>query len=390
MARRTSQAQLLRRAVRSFLDMPWKYQAGIVLVALVGILIWYLVTSTRSPYGDQPPITGTNPDGSGTYQFCVWNVENLFDDSDDDRNSIDDEYDNAFAQNAALRQEKYDRIAGALLGMNGGRGPDVIACVEVETIRAAELLRETLNRKLAEAGAEPHWQYTQVAMKNLDGGRHIAPCLITRLNVAHSRTRQPDRRLRVLEAQVGANGHDLLVIVSHWTSKRPQPDGSDGSEGRARYARLIHDLYSDAVSTDPDRDVVVCGDFNDPPGAASLTEMLHAISDRARVVPGTNPPLLLDLLAGKPPEQFGTIWYSGDPLIYDNICVSPGMLNLAGWSCEPDSIRVPTEGLIRLGSTRREPWRFGSPANPPTGGRGYSDHFPVTLTLRAAPAPQAN
>ena len=103
----------------------------------------------------------------------------------------------------------FHMLAGSVVSGNGGRGPDVIACVEVETIRAAELLRDTLNHKLDAANAEPTWRYTQVAMKNLDGGRHIAPCLITRLNVAHAATRQPDRRLRILEAQVAA----ILILI---------------------------------------------------------------------------------------------------------------------------------------------------------------------------------
>ena len=49
-----------------------------------------------------------------------------------------------------------------------------------------------------------------------------------------------------------------------------------------------------------------------------------------------------------------------------------------------DSVRVPTDGLIRAGSKGRRPWRFGS-RNDDAAGRGYSDHFPVMVTLRVAP-----
>lgn len=383
MARRPQQVRLIREAVRSFGGLPRKLQIGLAVLALLGVVIWFIIQSTRSPHGDQPPVTGTNPDGSGTYLFCFWNVENLFDDADDDRREIDEEYDNPFAADVGLRQEKYDRIAGALLAMNGGRGPDVIAAVEVETVRAAELLRETLNRKLDEAKADPAWRYTQVAMRNLDAGRHIAPCLITRLNIAHAETRMHGRQLRILEAHVAANGHDLTVIASHWTSQLRQRDGGDGDDGRAKYAATIYEVYRDAARSRPDVDLLVCGDFNDTPESDPVVNGLQATGDRARVVPTANSPLLFNLLAGKSPQQFGTLWYR-EPLIYDHVCVSPGMLDQVGWSCDPESVRAPTDGLTRS-SSRREPWRFGNPDSPPTGGRGFSDHFPVTVTLRVAP-----
>jgi hypothetical protein len=88
-------------------------------------------------------------------------------------------------------------------------------------------------------------------------------------------------------------------------------------------------------------------------------------------------------LSGKPAGEFGTHYYNR-PVIYDQIGLSPGMLDNEGWSYVADSVRVPTSGLIRSGSKTRKPWRFGS-RNDDAIGRGYSDHFPVIATLRVAP-----
>jgi hypothetical protein len=94
-------------------------------------------------------------------------------------------------------------------------------------------------------------------------------------------------------------------------------------------------------------------------------------------------------MAGKSPEQFGTLWYGGHPLIYDHICVAAGLLDTRGWGCDPDSVAVMTEGLIRRGGTRRQPWRFGDPdAKTRPAERGYADHFPVTVRLTVQPAAQ--
>jgi endonuclease/exonuclease/phosphatase family metal-dependent hydrolase len=314
--------------------------------------------------------------------FCFWNVENLFDDKDDRRNRIDEEYDNPFAEDAKLRQLKLDRLAETLWKMNGGKGPDIIACAEVESIRAAELLMGTLNK----TAKNPADKYRVILMKNLDAGRHISPCVITRLAVSQSMTKLHGGNLRILETHIYENGHDLCLLATHWTSQLRQEDGSQGDAGRNKYARTIYDLYTKIAEKKPETDFLVCGDFNETPDAPAIAKGLNATGDRKRLVKSAENPFLLDLFANRDPRQFGTIWFQNQPLIYDHICVSPGLLDGDGWGCDPDSVKTFTDGLIRPGATRREPWRFGDPNRDlRETDRGYSDHFPVTVTLTVAP-----
>lgn len=354
-------------------DRRWRCRYTRISCALVAIVLALSLT----PSVAAPPTLNR-------YLFCFWNVENLFDDSDDTRNSTDEEYDNPFAHDSHLRKLKLDRIASALVKMNDGRGPDVIACVEVESVRAAELLRDALNAKLR----DPKLHYSHVEMKNLtDAGRHIAPCLITRLEVDPAKTRLIGRQIRILETHLTANGADLCVIVSHWTSQISQRgDAIDTRTGRGKYAADIYDTFAAIARRNPAADVLVCGDFNDTPDAEVVTNVLGAFGDRAKVTRKGERPCLLDLMAGKSAERFGTIWYDGRPLVYDQICVSAGMFDGKGWSCDPDSVRTATDGLLRPGSTRRQPWRFGNPTPAvKDADRGFSDHFPVTVELQVAP-----
>src|SRR5262249_48351984 len=87
----------------------------------------------------------TAPEG---YLLCFWNVENLFDDRNDGRTGPGDkEYDNWFARDPKALELKLAHLSEAILQLNDGRGPDILAIVEVENIRAAELLQKSLNQR---------------------------------------------------------------------------------------------------------------------------------------------------------------------------------------------------------------------------------------------------
>lgn len=330
------------------------------------------------------PVSTDPPKGPTDLVFCFWNVENLFDDRDDPRNTTDEIYDNPFARDRELRQLKYERIASALLRINGGRGPDIIACVEVESVRSAELLKETLNAKIHDS----RQKYQSIAMKNLDAGRHISPCVISRFPLSQIQTRLHGKLLRVLETHLIINGHDLTILTTHWTSKIRRDDGTDGESSRKNYGSTIAAAYTAVLKKKPQTDILVCGDFNDTPDSEPVTKSLRAIGDRDEVKrsAGTARPLLYNLMAGKEPAKYGTLWYDNRPVIYDQICVSAGMLDEQGWLCAPASLQTITDGLIRKGASRRQPWRFADPEQrivPED--RGYSDHFPLTVKLSVNP-----
>ncbi len=364
--------------------IPAKYRwIAIAFVLIAGFLV---ATGAFQSCAQLAKLDTPVSDGETSFLFCTWNVENLFDDKKDKRNAIDTEYDTPFAEDAALRDLKFDRIASAFLKMNDGKGPDIIACLEVESVRAAEMLKGVLNAKLQEAKADDKLQYKSVAMKNLDGGRHIAPCVITRLDIVPQLTKMHGRQLRILECHVTARGHDLCIIASHWTSQLKQRDGTDGDSGREKYAAAIYEAFREASQRNADCDFLVCGDFNDTPDAEPIFKKLGAIGDRNKVKPTEKEPYLLNLMHGKDPAKFGTLWYGGKPLIYDHICVSPGLLDTNGWSAEPDSVATVSTGLMRIGATRREPFRFGSPAKEmKSSERGWADHFPVVVKLKVEP-----
>jgi endonuclease/exonuclease/phosphatase family metal-dependent hydrolase len=329
------------------------------------LILWLMASGPATPQqGDRG--------SDGDYLFCFWNAENLFDDRREDHpQAVDREFDNWFAGDADARRLKYDRLSSALLKLNHGRGPDMLALAEVESERAAELLRDALNAKL-HSGAAP---YKGVLYRDPHGGRHIANAVLTRLPVAGDRTQLHGHRQRILEGHVRVHGHDLVVLATHWTSRVSDSEG----EGRDRYADAIYGVYKSMYRSNPKVDFLVCGDFNDPPDADSVTKHLHAVGPAEFRRSGRDP-LLLDLSADKVGGSVGTHYYHGKWYCFDQICVSPGLLDDEGWTCDPSSARI-VDNLTA--DEHGHPHRFGNEQD--RSSRGWSDHFPVTVRLRVAP-----
>jgi endonuclease/exonuclease/phosphatase family metal-dependent hydrolase len=370
--------QSARYVLDSFLRLPVTARIALIVFVLICGAIYLAISYQPKPVA--------RSEGEKTLVFCHWNMENLFDDINDKRSFIDEPFDNWFALSPRDRELKYQRLTDILLRFNDGIGPDIIVGNEIESYRAAELLKNSLNDRLRNGVMK----YEYVAMEELSAGRHIAPCVISRYPLSGAKLL--GRQQRILEVFVTINGHELHLISSHWTSQLSDKDDDD-SRGRTAYATTIHQAYSDAIRKNSTVDFLVCGDFNDTPEADSVVNKLYMTGDVTKVTPDANAPRLLGLLSGKSADRYGTLYYSGrlntgekfaGPLIYDHIAVSPGMLDKVGWSCIVDSVEVPTEGLIRSGARTRRPWRFGTKTDDAQG-RGYSDHFPVLTKLEVAP-----
>jgi endonuclease/exonuclease/phosphatase family metal-dependent hydrolase len=384
----------LNAAVKGFLALPPRLRLGILLAGAVCLAVGLAVWFRPSP----EPLTGgagsaAAADGKG-YLFCFWNAENFFDDVEDRLpTQPDKDYDAWFARDdARVFKQKLKNLTEVILKMNEGKGPDILALAEVENQRAAEKLRDSLNDGLK----DPRLHYKDVLYKNPNGGRHIATAIITRLDVIPSKTQLLGRRQRILEAHLTANGHELVVVASHWTS-RVSSKGNKEGEGRDLYARNIRTRFDALYRRDPKVDFLVCGDFNDTPEDESVVEYLKAIGDRKKVREGGDNPFLLNLFADRGVEVLadkseqkepGTHNYRRQWLIFDQIVVSPGLLDDEGWSCDPDSARIVNNlTAVTRGRNRGVPDDFGSQHDKISlDERGYSDHFPVTVRLKVAEA----
>jgi endonuclease/exonuclease/phosphatase family metal-dependent hydrolase len=317
------------------------------------------------------------PPAARDYLFCFWNAENFFDDVlDGEKREPDRAFDEWFAGDKEAFALKLKNLTTVLAGMNDGRGPDILALAEVETERAAELLMESLNK--ATRGADP---YKHIAFRDPKGGRHIATAVITRLPLVADRTQLHGKRQRILESHIDVNDHDLVVLATHWTSRVSDEEG----EGREHYADVIYGRFKAMYKANPKVDLLVCGDFNDNPDDPSVTEHLRATADLAKVKAGGDEPYLYGLFSelwerSKGDKTVGSHFYRGHAYIFDQIAVSPGLLDRRGWTCEVDTARIYNKHPFV--DKKGHPIRFGTQRD--KGERGASDHLPVTVRLKVA------
>jgi endonuclease/exonuclease/phosphatase family metal-dependent hydrolase len=315
--------------------------------------------------------------GPQEYLFCFWNTENFFDDKlTGEKSDPDRTFDEWFARDREAFQLKIDNLTTVLAALNDGRGPDILALAEVESERAAELLMVALNK--ATRGAPP---YRSAVYRDPKGGRHIATAVLTRLPVTAGKTQLLGRRQRILEVHIEVNEHPLVVLATHWSSRV----SDEGGDGRARYAEVIYSRYKALAKADPKVDLLVCGDFNDNPDDDSVVKFLHATADPAKVKPGGPEPPLLSLfgkLWQENKDKAGTHYFKGKPHLFDQIVISPGLLDDQGWSCDVGSAEIQKHKFV---TRRGQPLAFGMPRD--KGERGVSDHFPVTVRLKVAAAP---
>jgi endonuclease/exonuclease/phosphatase family metal-dependent hydrolase len=334
-------------------------------------------------------VVPTPPPTSGDYLFCFWNAENFFDDKVNGwRSEPDKDFDEWFASDSKsiIRKDvfaqKLKNLTEVLAALNDGRGPDILALAEVEVdSRATEALRESLNQTIKRDAAP----YRHILMKNPHGGRNIATAILTRLPVVADRTQLIGKRHRILEGHIEVDGRDLAVLATHWTSRV----SDKGSEGREKYADQIYGRFRAMFKAKPDASLLICGDFNDNPDNASVTEHLHATGDLERVQANGDPPLLYDLFANQWAEKkgagFGTHFYRGKAFCFDHLVVSPGMVNgRGGWQCLVETAEIVKHRfVVPRGRNKGHPLAFGTEKEKvPLSERGVSDHLPVTVRLR--------
>jgi endonuclease/exonuclease/phosphatase family metal-dependent hydrolase len=351
----------------------------------------------------------------GTIRVAWWNLENLFDTTDDPI-SRDFEYTPANGWTERAFVGKKANLAAALSELHGGQGPELLGVAEIEG--------DHVFKQLIEAMGNPHLKVVEDPAGTSDlRGIDVSLAYDDRkLAVIEQRSHVVNLRYQTRDIfevvfDVVEAAERLVVLASHWPSRR---HGRLASEPlRIAVAENLAFLVRDHVRVDSityeklrmannlgpvrakwETPILLLGDFNDEPFDTALVEHLQASSELDRVTGPTN-----DIDGFKQetadyrgddtflynaswrflePENLGTFFISSTPAgevfanryqVLDQIVASRGLLKQTGLRLDLNSVDIYRTRSVATDSLRPRPFNRKTL-------KGTSDHLPVIATLQ--------
>jgi endonuclease/exonuclease/phosphatase family metal-dependent hydrolase len=307
--------------------------------------------------------------------LATWNVENLFDATDDPANPGDDEFtpEGWRTWTAERYSLKLRNLADVMAQINA----DILCLQEIENRRVldnlATVLRDEFNLDY------PH-------IMHREGGDHrgIDVAILSRVEPESVRWIVPVKGSRdTLIARFAPDGYPLVVYVNHWKSRW----GSQAVATRLRrtQARAVRKDVNALLAREPGTGVLVAGDFNDDCTGPTLCEVFEATTNRRAVLDAPDGALLYNVHGERPREAPGTFYYRHGQTwnTFDAVIVNRALLDGPGWQLAPrgaalvvtpesvDASGIPIPfRLLKDPATKR--WTYVT---------GYSDHLPLRVTL---------
>jgi len=170
-------------------------------------------------------------------------------------------------------------------------------------------------------------------------------------------------------------GEPLTVIVCHWPSRY------NGSEYRECAAEQVRHIKDSILSTVPKTKILVMGDMNDNPTDRSMTDGLLARAEIGEVKKDEMYNPWYNIFVK---DSIGTLSYKGKWNLFDQIVLTPNMLNQGRPKKYSKLKYVRSEVFHRDYLLNSDGTYKGTPKRT-TARRvwldGYSDHLPVVLYL---------
>ncbi len=320
-------------------------------------------------------------ESAGQLYIAFWNVENLFDLTDDP--GVDDEEFTPVGEKRWTRQRLLNKFHGmtrVLNAMNDGRGPDLLGLAEVENLRVLQQWQEEDLREYAPASYG-------IALHESPDQRGIDLAVLYREDVfTHIATRghrvplggnsRPTRDISVFTLAAGSDTLDCVLV--HWPSRY---GGREQTEPRRiRAARTTAGVIDSLYKLRRNDDIILMGDFNDEPANVSVRRVLASGDDPADVGGGTDIRLLNSMWDVYRDPERGSYYYGGEWNTLDQILLGHGLLDTTGFAAPEPTGQVFVQPYMREQTGEYQ----GTPYRTYVGNRylgGMSDHFPVFIRL---------
>jgi predicted extracellular nuclease len=308
---------------------------------------------------------------SQEFKVMFYNVENFFDTRDDP--DTDDDAFTPSGDNHWNMQRfvlKRNNIYKTIVAAGKGEPPHIVGLCEVEN-------RYVLQQLTAQTPLSKY-DYGIVHYDSPDR-RGIDVALIYRKNSFDIITSQAykaplnTRDILYVKGKTG-NSDTLHLFVNHWPSKW---GGASSENGRILVAKVLKHLVDSIFSENSNANICVMGDFNDYPDSRPVKVMdvksVHANEGNGH---------LYNISLHLQDDGQGSIKYQNKWELIDLFFVSGTLLfNETGLGCSEKSVEIfkpkfLLEEQTGEGETPKRTYRG------PVYIGGFSDHFPVILTLK--------
>lgn len=301
---------------------------------------------------------------------------------------------------SALLQRKLSQLSSIIEQMNDGRGPDLLAVCEVENKFVMDKLCDRLNERLPLRNYQPVHVDATRDLRGIDTA-FIHDTRVLGVNrdeiFSHFVIRRTGTRDITQATFIMPSGAELVALSNHWPSRSGDNQGSSSGfravagETLSYWHERIREIKGD------DAAILAFGDFNDDPFDRSITEHARGTRELRDVTSARSARFFnvswqfLEQPAvdrrGRQRTLNGTLYHRGDGHVFDQIMVSQGLVKRGG------AIRAllhtaRIEAFPEMTDSRSSPGpiRFGLPkgnANKNVNRDGFSDHFPVSVTIEA-------
>jgi len=311
--------------------------------------------------------------GKDLYTVAFYNIENLFD-TDDDPFTLDDDFlpDSEKHWTKKRYEKKIFKLGTAISNIGfrqTGKAPVLVGLAEVENLRVVEDLiasKHLVNKNYGivhfDSPDERGIDVAFIYQKNTFEVTHKEAIPLHVVGYEGERDYTRD----ILWVSGLLNGEKTHILVNHWPSRR---DGADLTEyKRVAAAQKNREIIKQINAEEGENaKIIVMGDFNDDPTNNSIQELKQQdfYNPMEKLLTRTQ----------------GTLSYRGAWNLFDQIIFSNNFHKYEEGTHSFSSAKIFDDEFLKVYRGRYK----GTPFRTYAGRRykgGYSDHFPVFITLR--------
>ncbi len=320
-------------------------------------------------------------ESSNRFLIAWWNVENLFDTTNDPTQDDDFTPSGKYKWTEERLDYKFKQLSVVIRDLAQSRNytlPDIMGFCEVEH----QHLLDTLFQKYLNATSHKVIYYESPDPRGIDVGIvynsekfQLLESKPHRVNLDEGSTRD------ILEAKFSSGRKILYVFANHWSSRR---GGEEASEPRRIVAaQTLRTRLDEILAQDSTADVIMLGDLNDEPSNHSVSKTLRAIGDLNQALASSDG-TLYNFMATY--QGIGTYYYQNHWERIDHAIVTKGLFDNRGFTAVPNSFTAFYKTYMfekdRDGKPTEKPFRTFA------GQRylaGYADHLPILLEISLNP-----